>query len=210
MDQREVCEFVRGDGMGGGLGGPVAIDADHLPAGIGAAEDISRAEAAAAAADHIEVDDGVFAIVGKLGQGKAEDEVIRGAVATGRVEVEDGVGLMAGDTDGFCQGVFFPEIRGAGVVDFLCEFVEDADGDRLEEMMFCPFVVVEFYEAAGVCAGDEKVMWLRRVDDGRVYGVDETLGGWGLAMRREVCREESKDIQVAKHTSRPCGHFPRR
>jgi hypothetical protein len=139
---------------------PIAVDTNHLPAGIGSAEDIGRAEAAAAAADHVEVDNGVFPIVGKLGEGEAEDEVVRGAVAARRVKIENRVGLSASDTDGFCKGILLPVVGKAGEEDFPGELVEDADRYRFEEVMVCPFVVIVSNEAAGVSTGDEEVVGL--------------------------------------------------
>ena len=142
------------------LRGPVTVGADHLPAGLGSAEDIGRAEATAAAADHVEVDDGIFSIVGKPRQRKAEDEMARGVVAVRWVEIQDGVGLASCDTNGFCQRILFPEIGRAGTVDFFGELVEDADRYRFEEMMIYPFVKVVLYKAAGIGAGDKEVVGL--------------------------------------------------
>ena len=46
-------------------------------------KDIGGADPAGAAADHVEIDDGVFPIVGELGQGEAENIVIGGAAPPG-------------------------------------------------------------------------------------------------------------------------------
>jgi hypothetical protein len=71
LDQGKICEFVM-------LGRPVAVFADHFPARGGMVEDIGRSQAAAGAADHVEVDDCIFTVVGELGQGKAKDRSLPG------------------------------------------------------------------------------------------------------------------------------------
>jgi hypothetical protein len=184
----------------GKLRRPVTVDPNHLPAGIGSAEDIGRAQAAAAAADHVEVDDGVFPIVCELGEGEAEDEVVRGAVAAGRVKIENRVGLSAGDTDGFGKGILLPVVGKAGEVDFPGELVEGADRYGFEEVMVCPFVVIVSHEAAGVGTGDEEIVRSRAVDDCRKDGVDETLGGWesGDARGRRRLRADTSKQEKKK------------
>ena len=97
-----------------GSGGPVAVDTDHYPAFGCEVEDIGRSEAAVAAADHVEVDDGVLAVVGELRQGETKDEVAGGAIAIGRIQVQEGIGLVAGDEGGGRQRMLFPKIRVPG------------------------------------------------------------------------------------------------
>ncbi len=52
------------------------------------------------------------------------------------------------------------------------------------EMMVSPFVVIVFYEAAGVGAGDKEVMGKRAIDNDGEDGIDEALGGWNRALAR--------------------------
>ena len=160
MDQGEVC---------GSLGRPVAIDADDCPGIAEAAEDIGGAEAAAGAADHIEIDDGVLAIVGELGKGEAEDGVWIG-------QGEQGVGRVPGDAHGIGEGVGFPEIREFAEIDFFCELVEDADGYGLLQVVFFPFIVVIVYEAAGVGPLDEIIGGQGTVYNRMKDGIDESFG----------------------------------
>src|SRR5579862_9031392 len=103
--------------------------------------------------------------------------MIGGGCTTGWVEVENGVGLTVGDADGPCQRVLFPKIAGAGEINFLRELVEDADGYGLEEVMVGPFVVVVFDKAAGVGAGDKKVVGTGAVDYPGENFVYESLRG---------------------------------
>ena len=71
--------------------------ADEFPAGGCAMKDTGVADAAERAADEIEVDDSVQAIVGELGKGETED----GSCADFNGSGDDRISLVAGDANGF-------------------------------------------------------------------------------------------------------------
>jgi hypothetical protein len=97
-----------------------------------------------------------------------------------------GVGLFTGDEDGFLQMRLFPEIRIAGKVDFLRELVEGIEREGFFEVVFDPFVIAVFQEAAGVGTSHEVVVIKGSVDDGGEDGVEKFLrtgkGGTGRGL----------------------------
>ena len=130
-------------------GVPVEVHADEFPARCGAAEEAGRPHAAAASADYVEVDDGVIAVVGELREGKAEDVMNMGGIPGRRHVGEDRVCLTAGDTNGPGKGVLVPQMVKIRMINFLCQFVQDADGYGFEKT-FGQFVVVIFDKATRV------------------------------------------------------------
>lgn len=132
------------------------MTADEFPAGGSVFEDAGEAGAAVGAADGVEVDDGVMAVVGELGEGEAEDPGVgfrgvlggfgvsavfsRGAGVFGGAGIafgeEDGVGLGDGDAEGFFEVVLFPVVGVAGEIGFFGEFVERLEVDGFVQVIF--------------------------------------------------------------------------
>ena len=111
MDTGKICEFVMR------LSRPVGIFCDQLPAVGGKPEQTGESLSAGPAAYKIEIDDGILTIVGELGFGEAENDVLFGLLFGQRpvfrsvVAIkEDGVGFFIADADRFLQLVLPPEI----------------------------------------------------------------------------------------------------
>jgi hypothetical protein len=214
MDPGQICGFVRARGGGpvGGwpwegwpvgvrLGGlilvaPVAVDTDASPAGGGIVENEGEAGTAGASADHIEVDDGVLAVVGELREREAKDgfglggemlpffeELLSpgfGFVHSGVCQGEDGVRFCGRYADGLMEPGLLPVV---GIVtrevDFLGELVERGYGDGFLQVVFDPFVIVIFHEAAGVSVDNQIIAGEGAIDDGMKNFIYKRLGGRG-------------------------------
>ena len=109
------------------------------------------------------------------------------------------IGFFWGDADGFFKAILLPIIRIAGEIGFFREFIEGNEGYCLPQVIFIPFVVVVFYEAAGVGAGDEVVVIKRGVDDDVIDVVEKGFrgrelrpgrpGGDGLGIYSYFCHQ---------------------
>ena len=195
----EGCSWVVGSCEAGWwvagsiLVAPVAVDTDAAPAGGGIVEDESEAGTAGAAADHIEIDDGVLAVVGELREGEAKDGLrLRGEllpffkdsfgfgfVHCGVGEGEDRIGFCRRDAGGMAQPGLLPAIGIiAGEVDLFGELVERSDGNGFLQVVFDPFVIVIFHEAAGVCVDNQIIAGEGAVYDGVEDIIDKSFGGW--------------------------------
>ena len=205
MDPGEICGFVRVAGFVRAarvsvgcliLITPVAVEADTSPAGGGIVENEGEAGTAAAAADHIKVDDGVLTVVGELREGEAKDgfglrgELLPffedllapgfGFVHGGVCQGEDGVRFCGRYADGLMEPGLLPVVgKVPGEVDFFREFIQGNDGHGFVQVVFDPFVIVIFHEAAGVCVDNQIIAGEGAVDDGMKDFIYKRFRGWG-------------------------------
>ena len=158
-------------------------------------EDEGEAGTAGASADHIEVDDGILTVVGELREGEAEDSFgLRGEllpffedllspgfcfVQGGVCQGENGVRLCGCDADRLVQPGLLPVVGiVTGEVDFFGEFIQGNDGDGFLQVVFDPFVIVIFHEAAGVCVDNQIIAGEGAVDDGMIDFIYKRFRGW--------------------------------
>src|SRR5260221_12261468 len=90
---------------------------------------------------------------------------------------EQRIRLFRGDTDGFFEILLLPLIGVTGEKGFFGKFIEGKKGNGLPQVVFCPFVIVVFCEATGVCAGDEVIVIEGGIDDGMKDVVEKGFGG---------------------------------
>ena len=169
MDQGEICEFV---GILPEVP-PVLFLSYATPAIQGTVKYKSKSRTGDRARFHIDVDDGVLAIIRELRLGKAED-----GRKFGMERIENGISPADGDAGGIHQLALLPKIRFMSRMYFISQFIESGERHRLLQIVFHPFVIVEFLKPAGVAASYEVIVGGESVAKNLgKYGIDKIFPG---------------------------------
>ena len=163
------------------------MPSDELPPRLTSPENTGHAQTAVGAADGIEIDNGIPAVISELRQGKAKDQSfskrsfpIGQAISFGE---EQRIRLPDTDAHRLFKPLLLPEIRESRKIGLFRKFIERNERDLLLQIILLPFFIIIFYKAAGVCADNKIIMVKSRVYDGVIDFIDEVLRCRGLRRR---------------------------
>jgi hypothetical protein len=109
--------------------------------------------------------------------------------------VENGISLAGRDAGGILQFVLAPIIGFMSRMYFIGQFIENGERHRLLQMVFHPFVIVEFLKPAGVAACYEVIVGGESVSKNLwKNGIDKIfIGRNGLCLCPEGQNKEKEE-----------------